>query len=340
MILVTGAAGFIGHHLIKVLAEAGEDVIGIDNLSDYYDVSLKRARLADAGITLPKDYDSVVQSQRWPNLQFQVLNLADGAGMERLFSRFAFEKVCNLAAQAGVRYSLSRPQAYVTTNISGFVNVLENCRRHDVKHLVYASSSSVYGLNDKVPFAENDAVEQPASLYAATKRSNELLAHVYAHLYKLPCTGLRFFTVYGPWGRPDMAYSLFSDAILNDRPIKVFNHGRMSRDFTYVDDIVEGLRRILLRPRPEQDGVPARLYNIGGGRPTKLLAFVEELERALGRKAEKELVGMQPGDVEKTFADTTALENDYGYRADTPLAEGIDRFVSWYTKYYGYAPKT
>ena len=340
MILVTGAAGFIGHHLIKVLAQAGEAVMGIDNLSDYYDVGLKRDRLKNAGITLPRDYDTVVTSEHWPNLSFQVVNLADGAGMERLFAKFTFDRVCNLAAQAGVRYSLSRPQAYVSTNISGFVNVLENCRRHGIKHLVYASSSSVYGLNDKVPFAEPDPVDQPASLYAATKRSNELLAHVYAHLYNLPCTGLRFFTVYGPWGRPDMAYSLFSDAILNDRPIKVFNHGRMSRDFTYVDDIVEGLRRILLQPRAAQEGVPARLYNIGGGRPTNLLTFIEQLEKALGREARKEMLGMQPGDVEKTFADTTALQNDYGYRAETPLTVGIDRFVNWYTEYYGYTPKT
>ncbi|MTB53158.1 NAD-dependent epimerase/dehydratase family protein [Lewinella sp. W8] len=334
MILLTGAAGFIGYHLALALVAEGHRVVGVDNLNDYYDPELKWARLTAAGF----DRDALAtagkaESRLHPGLFFQKLALEDGAAMDALFAEHQFSVVCNLAAQAGVRYSLSNPQAYVASNVTGFVNVLENSRKHGVKHLVYASSSSVYGLNDKVPFAETDAVEQPASLYAATKRSNELLAHVYAHLYGLPTTGLRFFTVYGPWGRPDMAYYLFSDAILNDRPIKIFNHGRMSRDFTYVDDIVEGLRRIILQERPAQEGVPARIYNIGAGRPSSLLDFVETLERHLGKVAEKEYLGMQAGDVEKTFADTTALERDYGYRADTSLDEGIAAFVKWYREY-------
>jgi len=337
LILVTGSAGFIGHFLATRLAIAGFEVIGIDNVNDYYDPALKWSRLAEAGI--PKDIvvlEGEAVSDKYPNFRFRKLGLDDRVGMEQLFADFAFTKVCNLAAQAGVRYSLSNPMAYVDSNVTGFVNVLENCRKHDIQHLVYASSSSVYGLNDKVPFAETDPVEQPASLYAATKRSNELLAHVYGHLYGLPVTGLRFFTVYGPWGRPDMAYSLFSDAILNDRPIKVFNHGAMSRDFTYVDDIVEGVFRVLTQPRPTQEGVPFRVYNIGNGSPVSLLKFIETLEHHLGVTARKEFEGMQPGDVEKTFADTTILERDYGYRAETQLHEGIGNFVKWYRSYYGY----
>ncbi len=335
MILVTGAAGFIGHHLSKVLAEAGEDVIGIDNMNDYYDPQLKRDRLIEAGFSaegLTARRELI--SDRYPRLRFRELALEDMAGMQRLFRDHKITKVCNLAAQAGVRYSLTNPQAYVASNVTGFVNVLECSRQHGVEHLVYASSSSVYGLNEKVPFAETDPVEQPASLYAATKRSNELLAHVYAHLYQLPTTGLRFFTVYGPWGRPDMAYSLFSDAMLKGEPIKVFNQGEMSRDFTYVNDIVEGVRRVLLDPRPAQVGAPNRVYNIGNGKPVSLLGFIETMEDQLGIVAKKEFLGMQPGDVVKTFADTTALERDYGYRADTPLEEGIAAFVRWYREYY------
>jgi UDP-glucuronate 4-epimerase len=334
--MISGTAGFIGHALVNALAETGEEIIGIDNLNDYYDPALKWARLAESGIDR-----SVVEAQgeavsnRYPNYRFRKLGLENKAGMERLFADYPITKVCNLAAQAGVRYSLINPQAYVDSNVTGFVNLLENCRLHDVQHLVYASSSSVYGLNDKVPFAEADPVERPASLYAATKRTNELLAHTYSHLSGLPTTGLRFFTVYGPWGRPDMAYSLFSDAILNGRPIKVFNHGEMSRDFTFVGDIVEGVIRVLRQPRPAQAGVPARIYNIGNGKPVSLLAFIEMVEHHLGVTATKEFVGMQPGDVVKTFADTTALERDYGYRADTDLHEGIGSFVRWYRAYYG-----
>ncbi|TXF90940.1 NAD-dependent epimerase/dehydratase family protein [Neolewinella aurantiaca] len=335
MILVTGSAGFIGHALVNVLAAAGEEVVGIDNLNDYYDPRLKWARLAEAGIDQAAvEADGEAISKRFPNYRFRRLALEDKAGMEKLFNDFSFTRVCNLAAQAGVRYSLTNPQAYVESNVTGFVNILENCKANKIDHLVYASSSSVYGLNDKVPFAETDPVEQPASLYAATKRSNELMAHTYSHLYNLPTTGLRFFTVYGPWGRPDMAYSLFSDAILSGRPIKVFNHGKMSRDFTYVDDIVEGVRRVLLNPRPAQTGVPNRIYNIGNGKPVSLLGFIETMEKHLEIVAEKEYLGMQPGDVEKTFADTTALEQDYNYRAATDLDKGIGAFVDWYRSYY------
>jgi len=335
MLLVTGSAGFIGHHLVSVLLDQGEEVVGIDNLNDYYDPELKWARLAAAGIdraTVETEGEAV--SKRFPNYRFRFLALEDKPGMEQLFEDFAFDKVCNLAAQAGVRYSLTNPLAYVDSNVTGFVNVLENCRSHGIKHLVFASSSSVYGLNDKVPFAESDAVLQPASLYAATKRSNELLAHVYSHLYALPTTGLRFFTVYGPWGRPDMAYSLFSDAILHGRPIKVFNNGAMSRDFTYVGDIVEGVRRVLQRPRPNKVGAPHRIYNIGNGKPIRLLEFIHTMEKHLGVVAEKKYLGMQAGDVEKTFADTTALERDYGYRAETALDYGIGEFVKWYRNYH------
>ncbi|PHI20743.1 NAD-dependent epimerase [Lewinellaceae bacterium SD302] len=335
-ILLTGAAGFIGHHLAVRLVRQGHHVIGIDNLNDYYEPQLKLDRLLAAGIAIneTENNTSVITSSELSGLSFVKLALEDKKGLDTLFGVYKFDVVINLAAQAGVRYSLSNPQAYVNSNVTGFVNVLECCREHGTSHLVYASSSSVYGLNDKVPFAETDVVEQPASLYAATKRSNELLAHVYGHLYGLPTTGLRFFTVYGPWGRPDMAYSLFSDAILNDRPIKIFNHGRMSRDFTYVDDIVEGLLQVCLQPRPAQSGVPARVYNIGAGKPVNLLDFVKTMESALGKTAEKKFMDMQPGDVEKTYADTSALEKDYGYRPGTDLATGIAAFVEWYRNYY------
>ena len=335
-ILVTGAAGFIGHHLTTKLAETGQEVVGVDNLNDYYSPQLKLDRLADAGFA-PTDAScgALVASRKYPNYRFQKLGLEQGEQVAELFAKESFQLVCNLAAQAGVRYSLQNPQAYVSSNVSGFVNVLEGCRQHGIKHFVYASSSSVYGLNDKVPFSERDAVEQPASLYAATKRSNELLGHVYSHLYNLPITGLRFFTVYGPWGRPDMAYSLFSEAILQGKPIKVFNHGQMSRDFTYIADIVEGVSRVLLNDRPAQQGVPHRIYNIGAGKPMKLLDFIEAMEAALGSQAIKEFMDMQPGDVEKTYADTTALERDYSYKPQTELKEGIGHFVKWYRAYHG-----
>jgi UDP-glucuronate 4-epimerase len=335
-ILITGTAGFIGFHLAEKLAAEGHDLVGIDNLNTYYNPQLKLDRLSEAGF-YPSDVESgaLLKSRSHPNYRFVKMELEDAERLDKLFASEQFDYVCHLAAQAGVRYSLSHPQAYVNSNVSGFVNILESSKKHKVKHLVYASSSSVYGLNSKVPFSETDPVEQPVSLYAATKRSNELKAHVYAHLYGLPCTGLRFFTVYGPWGRPDMAYSLFSDAILNDRPIKVFNHGKMSRDFTYVGDIVEGVSRVVTHPRPPQEGVPARLYNIGAGKPMELLDFIEAMETSLKQKAEKTYLDMQPGDVEQTYADTTALERDYGYRPTTGFQAGIDAFVGWYRGYYG-----
>lgn len=341
-ILLTGTAGFIGFHLANRLVEAGHRVIGIDNLNDYYNPQLKIDRLRAAGFELPQALiigsNQVAQkeifSKATNQLSFQQMSLENAAEVDTLFDNYDFDVVINLAAQAGVRYSLSNPQAYVSSNIVGFVNLLENCRKQAISHFIYASSSSVYGLNDKVPFNETDAVEQPASLYAATKRSNELMAHVYGHLYGLPTTGLRFFTVYGPWGRPDMAYSLFSDAILHDRPIKVFNHGRMSRDFTYVDDIVEGLLRVTLHERPAREGVPARVYNIGAGKPISLLGFIEAMEKALGKKADKQFLEMQAGDVAQTYADTSALEADYGYRPSMDFQTGIQQFVDWYRQYY------
>lgn len=334
-ILITGTAGFIGFHLAEKLAKEGHNLVGIDNLNTYYNPQLKLDRLLEAGF-YPSDVESgaLLTSRKHPNYRFIKMELEDADEIDQLFSNGQFDYVCHLAAQAGVRYSLSHPQAYVNSNVSGFVNILESCKKYGVKHLVYASSSSVYGLNTKVPFSETDPVEQPVSLYAATKRSNELKAHVYAHLYGLPCTGLRFFTVYGPWGRPDMAYSLFSDAILNDRPIKVFNHGRMSRDFTYVGDIVEGVSRVVTMPRPAQEGVPSRLYNIGAGQPMALLDFIEAMEKSLEQRAQKTYLDMQPGDVEQTYADTTALETDYGYKPTTDFQEGIDAFVQWYRGYY------
>ena len=340
MILITGAAGFIGTHLVIRLCELGETVIGIDNLNDYYDPQLKIDRLQALGVAYNGNSKEAMASQRFPGFTFLKLDMADATAMSQLFAKYRITKVCNLAAQAGVRYSLTNPQAYVDANITGFVNLLENCRKHDVVHLIYASSSSVYGLNKKVPFNELDRVGQPASLYAATKRSNELMAHVYSHLSGLPTTGLRFFTVYGPWGRPDMAYSIFSDAILHGRPIKVFNHGDMTRDFTYVGDIVEGVCRVLLQPRPEREGVPTVIYNIGKGGPVKLLDFIEALEAELGVEAKKEFLPMQPGDVPRTFADTRALERDYGYRADTDMKMGISQFVNWYKSYYGVPENT
>lgn len=334
-ILITGTAGFIGFHLAEKLAAEGHDLVGIDNLNTYYNPQLKLDRLAEAGF-YPSDVESgaLLKSRHHSNYRFIKMELEEADRLDALFASEQFDYVCHLAAQAGVRYSLSHPQAYVNSNVSGFVNILESSKKHQIKHLVYASSSSVYGLNSKVPFSESDPVEQPVSLYAATKRSNELKAHVYAHLYGLPCTGLRFFTVYGPWGRPDMAYSLFSDAILNDRPIKVFNHGKMSRDFTYVGDIVEGVSRVVTYPRPSQEGVPARLYNIGAGKPMQLLDFIEAMEKSLQQIAQKNYLDMQPGDVEQTYADTTALERDYGYKPTTDFQEGIDAFVQWYRGYY------
>lgn len=320
-ILVTGAAGFIGFHLSRRLLERGDRVVGIDSLSDYYDVSLKEARLREletrAGFT------------------FRKLNIADRPALESLFRENAFERVVHLAAQAGVRYSLENPQAYVDANLVGFVNMLECGRHYPVDHFVYASSSSVYGLNREMPFATSQKTDRPVSLYGATKKANELLAHSYAHLFGLPCTGLRFFTVYGPWGRPDMAIFSFTRAILADQPIKVFNHGKMRRDFTYIDDIVESVVRIADRPpQADDDAPPAAVYNIGNHEPEDLMALIALLEKHLDKKATLEMLPMQPGDVPETYADVAELLRLTGFRPATPLDTGIERFVRWYKEFY------
>lgn len=328
-ILVTGAAGFIGYHLIARLLADGHEVVGIDSLNDYYDVRLKLARLADLGIDPSAAAGGAgCCSSSHRAFRFLRMRLEERERLEALFAAESFARVVNLAAQAGVRYSLKNPFAYIDSNISGFVDLLECCRRHPVAHLLYASSSSVYGGNTKVPFAEEDAVNTPVSLYAATKRSDELIAEVYARTYGIPLTGLRFFTVYGPWGRPDMAPMLFTRAILAGEPIRVFNHGRMERDFTYVDDIVEGVVRLLAMP--PTGGVPAEVYNIGCGHPESLMTFIHTLEEELGRDARLDLQPMQPGDVARTWADTSKLQQRTGFRPRTPLREGINRFVAWY----------
>ncbi len=332
-VLVTGAAGFIGFHLANRLAAEGYAVTGIDNLSPYYDVSLKRARL-----------EILDKSE---NFIFKQLDLAQGKPLKKLFDSAQFDVVVNLAAQAGVRYSLKNPHAYVDANLVGFVNVLECCRHSDVKHLVFASSSSVYGANTKMPFSVHHNVDHPISLYAATKKANELMAHTYSHLYNLPCTGLRFFTVYGPWGRPDMALFLFTKAILEGKPIAVFNHGRMQRDFTYIDDIIEGVVRVMGKiptadpkwhgdsPDPGSSYTCYKIYNIGNNNPVQLDHFIEIIEKALGKTAKKEFMDLQPGDVPATYADVDDLVNDVGFKPATPLEEGIRRFVEWYKVYYG-----
>jgi len=331
-VLVTGAAGFIGYHLSRRLLAGGCRVVGIDNMNDYYDVRLKRARLDRL-----TDHD---------NFAFHKLDLADLKGLEGIFTSERIDGVVNLAAQAGVRYSLKNPHAYVEANLVGFVNLLECCRHNKTGHLVFASSSSVYGANTAMPFSVHDNVDHPVSLYAATKKSNELMAHTYCHLYGMACTGLRFFTVYGPWGRPDMALFLFTDAILNDRPIQVFNHGKMQRDFTYIDDIVEGVVRVmgnLPEPNPDWSGdapdpgtsyAKYRIYNIGNNQPVELTRFIEVIEEAVGKKAKKEMMDMQPGDVPATYADIDDLARDVGFSPDTPIEKGVERFVEWYREYY------
>ena len=348
-ILITGMAGFIGYHLARRLSALGETVVGIDNINDYYDVNLKYGRLADLGFQLTDELrraDSAgpVRSAAYSGLSFRKMDLTGGAALKSLFEEERFDVVVNLAAQAGVRYSLSNPDAYIAANVQGFLNVLEAARAYPVQHLVYASSSSVYGLNTIQPFSENGAADHPASLYAATKRANELMAHAYSHLYGIPSTGLRFFTVYGPWGRPDMAPVLFTRAILERRPIDVFNHGDMRRDFTYVDDIIEGVVRVMRTipaGRADWDGVqsgvspaPARVYNIGCGSPCRLLDFIQALETELGVKAEMNMLPMQAGDVSATWADCTALEAGTGYRPRTGIQEGIRQFVAWYRDFY------
>ena len=332
-ILVTGAAGFIGFHLTKHLLERGNEVIGLDSINDYYDVRLKYGRLAEVGIEQDKiGYGTFALSTRYDKYRFIQLKLEDKDALQHLFETEKFDKVCNLAAQAGVRYSIENPYAYIDSNVIGFINVLECCRHYPVQHLVYASSSSVYGTNTKVPFSEEDKVDNPVSLYAATKKSNELMAHVYSHLYKIPTTGLRFFTVYGPWGRPDMSPILFANAITKGEPIKVFNHGDMSRDFTYIDDIIEGTIKVIDKI---PDNTPAyKIYNIGCGHPTPLMDFIHTLEDCLGKKAKMEMLPMQLGDVYQTYADTSMLEKEIEYKGNVLLPEGITKFIRWYKKYF------
>jgi UDP-glucuronate 4-epimerase len=331
-VLVTGAAGFIGMHTTLRLLERGDEVVGIDNLNDYYEVALKEARLARL-----TDHQG---------FRFEKLDVADRVGMQTLFARERPQRVIHLAAQAGVRYSLINPHAYVDSNLVGFVNVLEGCRHNKVGHLVYASSSSVYGGNTKMPFSEHDNIDHPVSLYAATKKANELMAHTYSHLYALPTTGLRFFTVYGPWGRPDMALFLFTRAILEDRPIDVFNHGNMVRDFTYIEDVAEGVIRVLDKlaepspgfnssePDPAVSNVPYRVFNIGNNQPTPLMDYIEALEQALGKIAQKNFLPLQPGDVPATAANTAELDAWVGFKPNTPVKVGVARFVEWYRNFY------
>lgn len=332
-ILVTGAAGFIGFHLSKRLLQRGDHVLGLDNLNDYYNVQLKRDRLA--------------QIVDHPEFTFHQVDVADRSAIEALFGQNTLDRVVHLAAQAGVRYSIENPHAYVNSNLVGFMNILEGCRHAHVPHLVYASSSSVYGANTQMPFSVHHNVDHPVSLYAATKKANELMAHTYSHLFQLPTTGLRFFTVYGPWGRPDMALYLFTKAILEDQPINVFNNGRMRRDFTFVDDIVEGVVRVTdhpAQPNDEWSGAdpdpgtsraPYKIYNIGNNQPVELQYFIETLEASIGKQARKNLLPMQPGDVPATYADVDDLMHDVGFRPATPIEVGIDRFVRWYRKYHG-----
>ena len=331
-ILVTGVAGFIGFHTAIRLLERGEKVIGLDNVNDYYDVRLKQARLA--------------KLKPFKQFTFTKTDLANRVKMRKLFAEQPIAKVVHLAAQAGVRYSLVNPHAYTDSNIEGFLNILEGCRHAKVKHLVYASSSSVYGGNTQMPFSIHDNVDHPVSLYAASKKANELMAHCYAHLYRIPCTGLRFFTVYGPWGRPDMALFIFTKAILEGKTIEVYNHGKMRRDFTYVDDIVEGVIRTLDhpaepnpawsgdKPDPGTSSAPARIYNIGNHQPVELLRFIEVLEQTIGKKAKKKLLPIQPGDVPATYADIEDLSRDVGFKPATPIEVGIPRFVQWYREFY------
>jgi UDP-glucuronate 4-epimerase len=332
-VLLTGAAGFIGSYTAKKLLARGDQVVGIDNLNDYYDVKLKESRLA--------------QLEGKPGFVFRRLDVSDRAAMVELFAKGGFDRVVHLAAQAGVRYSLENPHAYTNSNITGFLNILEGCRHNEVEHLVYASSSSVYGLNQEIPFSEHHSTEHPISLYAATKKANELMAHSYGQLFQLPTTGLRFFTVYGPWGRPDMALFLFTKNILAGKKIDVFNRGEMIRDFTYVDDIVEGVVRALDRvaapdsawsaasPDPATSSAPYRVYNIGNNQPVKLIDFIRAIEESVGKKAELNLMPMQPGDVPATFASVDDLARDVGFRPATPVREGVARFVKWYREYYG-----
>lgn len=346
-ILVTGAAGFIGFHLVNRLLKEGYQVFGLDNINNYYDVNLKYARLAETGIYSSAEsvfnggekrkyneivFGEMIQSLITSNYRFIRQDIENKSKIDQLFSQEKFDYVVNLAAQAGVRYSIENPDVYIKSNIMGFFNILEACRSYPVKHLIYASSSSVYGANKKVPFSENDRVDNPVSMYAATKKSNELMAYTYSHLYNIPTTGLRFFTVYGPWGRPDMSPILFADAITQNKPIEVFNNGEMLRDFTYIDDIIEGLFRVITTI--PNTNPPYRIMNIGNGAPVELMLFIETMEKAFGKKADKIMAPMQAGDVKQTWADTRKLKETVNYEPKTNIEDGIQNFVSWYSSYY------
>ena len=346
-IIVTGTAGFIGSHLAHKLLKRGDTVLGIDNINSYYDVHLKYSRLKEAGIPENKTtYNRLVPSEKYSKYSFIQLTLEDGHNLHTAFESDEFTVVCNLAAQAGVRYSITNPREYIDSNITGFGNILEECRDAKIKHLVYASSSSVYGLNSTIPFSTFGTADHPVSLYAATKKSNELMAHVYSHLYNIPSTGLRFFTVYGPWGRPDMALFLFTRAILEGKTIDVYNNGNMQRDFTYIDDIVDGIIKVIDNPatpdtswnsyyhNPASSSAPYKIYNIGNSTPVQLMDFIAAIENKLGMKAKKRMMPMQPGDVPTTWADTSDLEYNLNYKPSTSIDVGIDKFVDWYQKYY------
>ena len=346
-VLITGTAGFIGFHLARKLVDQGFHVTGLDIINDYYDVELKYDRLELSGISRDSiAYNQVLTSTTSENYQFVQLKLEDREALFELFANRQFDVVVNLAAQAGVRYSLTHPQAYIDSNITGFLNILEACRHHPVENLIYASSSSVYGLNKNMPFSVSSAVDHPVSLYAASKKSNELMAHTYSHLFGIPTIGLRFFTVYGPWGRPDMALFLFTKAILAGKPIQVFNYGKMERDFTYVDDIVGGIERMVSHPHIKGEGwvpespdssfssAPYKIHNIGNSKPVKLTSFIEAIEKALGKKAQWQMMPIQAGDVEMTWADVSTLKQDYNYNPGTPVETGIQRFIEWYREYY------